>query len=116
MAKKTGIELIAAERARQIDVKGFKAPRDAQYTQGQLLLGAIAYIQATGMQLRFGELPKCFVPMAWPWDRSTWRPGDRKRNLAKAGAMIAAEIDRIENEELAARIAAVPSNHEAREM
>jgi hypothetical protein len=35
----------------------------------------------------------------WPWEASWWKPSqtDRIKELAKAGALIAAEIDRLKN-------------------
>ncbi len=34
---------------------------------------------------------------SWPWDEEWWKPdNDAVRNLAKAGALIAAEIDRLQ--------------------
>jgi hypothetical protein len=39
------------------------------------------------------------MPMLWPWSGMDWRPSaDRVRELAKAGALIAAEIDRLNRE------------------
>lgn len=36
------------------------------------------------------------APDEWPWDVSWWKPSaDPERNLVKAGALIAAEIDRL---------------------
>jgi hypothetical protein len=36
------------------------------------------------------------VEAAWPWDKERWKPSmDPKRNLVKAGALIAAELDRL---------------------
>jgi hypothetical protein len=33
----------------------------------------------------------------WPWDQDWWKPSpDPIRNLVKAGALIAAEIDRLQ--------------------
>lgn len=42
---------------------------------------------------------------AWPWEARFWKPcpDDRARELVKAGALIAAEIDRLQ------RAAATPS-------
>ena len=31
----------------------------------------------------------------WPWAPECFKPGDHKRNLVKAGALIAAELDRL---------------------
>jgi hypothetical protein len=38
------------------------------------------------------------VPREWPWDSKWWKPGERIRELEKAGALIAAEIARLEVE------------------
>jgi len=34
-------------------------------------------------------------PESWPFTRQTWKPGSAIRNLEKAGAFIAAELDRL---------------------
>lgn len=40
------------------------------------------------------------APAAWPWDKEWWKPSkDQVRNLVKAGALIAAEIDRLQRKE-----------------
>ena len=37
------------------------------------------------------------TPECWPWDHEWWKPSDDPvRNLVKAGALIAAEIDRLQ--------------------
>jgi len=38
------------------------------------------------------------VPTMWPWHQGWWKPSpnDRIRELVKAGALIAAEIDRLQ--------------------
>lgn len=34
----------------------------------------------------------------WPWDAKWWKPSDDPiKNLVKSGALIAAEIDRLQN-------------------
>jgi len=39
-------------------------------------------------------------PFTWPWEASWWKPSDDPiRNLAKAGALIAAEIDRLQRKQ-----------------
>jgi hypothetical protein len=43
-------------------------------------------------------------PLAWPWAEKWWKPSeDQVRNLVKAGALIAAEIDRIQRLKAKAR-------------
>jgi hypothetical protein len=79
---KTGIELISEERQEQINKHGFI--NDAQYTNDELTDAAMQYIG--------GDLISC-----WPetWNKDWYKPGDRIEELKRAGALIAAEIDRL---------------------
>lgn len=76
-----GIERIAAERKRQIEVEGYSPKHDRNYTNGELARAAHAYLVNDSF--------------CWPWGRTTWKPASHMRNLVKAGALIAAEIDRL---------------------
>lgn len=83
----TGIEIIAAERQRQIEQEGWSAEHDDAHKRGELAWAATCYASpALGGRT-----------VNWPWDRNWWKPtpDDRIRELAKAGALIAAEIDRL---------------------
>lgn len=88
--KKTGIELIAEERKRQIEVEGFTAEHDNRWVGGELVMAAICYAQEGG------KSPE-FRPFGFPWEKEWWKPSpdDRIRDLVKAGALISAEIDRL---------------------
>ena len=91
----TGMELIAAERQRQIDVEGWTAEHDAQHTNGELLQATICYT-SYALGLILGQ-PYPKIKGSWPWDFQYWKPGaDPICNLIKAGALIAAEIDRLQ--------------------
>lgn len=35
----------------------------------------------------------------WPWSKVFWKPKDQLRNLVRAGALIAAAIDRLQKED-----------------
>lgn len=84
----TGIELIAKERQRQIDKEGWTSEHDDRENQNfQLSLAACSYLNASN-----SELANRF----WPWDWRFWKPDTHLRNLIKAGALIAAEIDRLQ--------------------
>lgn len=86
----TGIEIIAAERKRQMTVEGWSASHDAAHTDQSIARAAACY----AMPERFR--PKRFRGL-WAWGMHWWKPDpdDRVRELAKAGALIAAEIDRL---------------------
>lgn len=73
---KTGIEIISDERQRQIEVEGLTPEKEDLYTAGHLALAGATYAIPT-----FSRKPT---------------PDDRIRELAKAGAFIAAEIDRLQ--------------------
>lgn len=91
-----GIELIAAERQRQIDVEGWTAEHDADHDRGDLADAAHAYLHHAGKQIATGRIDvyPSKVPSIWPWENSWWKPSDDPiRNLEKAGALLAAQID-----------------------
>ena len=89
---KTGIEIIADERKRQVESEGWNSEHDDQYVDEQLAEAAASY-----------ALPPLWrtspdrIPITWPFHNRWWKPtpDDRLKELAKAGALIAAEIDRI---------------------
>lgn len=81
----TGLELIAAERRRQIEQEGWTAEHDEQHEVDHLAAAAAAYILAEGLD---AEMPK-----GWPWGRKWWKPKDRLRNLVRAGALYLAAAD-----------------------
>lgn len=35
-------------------------------------------------------------PDLWPWERAAWKPKDARRDLVRAGALILAEIERLD--------------------
>lgn len=81
--------MIFDERDRQETVEGYDYHHDDQWTDGELADAAIAYlIEGQGYRLQ--------LPRFWPWDISTFKPKDRISNLVRAGALIAAEIDRLQ--------------------
>jgi hypothetical protein len=93
------------ERERQQRAEGWSAEHDDQHEAGELAAAGAAYALAAADVLdprsqgdgQFRSEP----PSCWPWDRASWKPeqgvkdADRVRELVKAGALIAAEIDRI---------------------
>ena len=94
---KSGIELITDERSRQVSKEGWSAEHDDEHDKGQILTAGIAYaIAAMHQRLHGKRADMDFVrQMYWPWQASWWKPKDPIRNLVRAGALIAAEIDRL---------------------
>lgn len=88
-----GISRILSERERQQTEEGFTADHDMQHIDGALIAAAECYLlQARDPMLVW---PAGNSPMGWPWSAEDWKPSNEPiRNLEKAGALIAAEIDR----------------------
>lgn len=97
-----GASLIAAERLRQVTEEGYSLEMDASdNTEEQLAVAAVLYAAPTNDE----------IDEDWPWDLATdKRPRDHRglllnnntlpragriRQLEKAGAFVAAEIDRL---------------------
>ena len=92
-----GVQLIARERLRQINEEGWSKERDGLYVKQELAMAATCYAAPINCYVRSEGFP----PMLWPWMCTWWKPGDggiegRIRELTKAGALIAAEIDRLQ--------------------
>lgn len=96
----TGVELIAKERQRQVEKEGWTDQHDDAHSEAELVAAARAYCWAAYCEVTFAankddlKLP----PNDWPveWSREYWKPSNHPiRNLIKAGALIAAEIDRL---------------------
>lgn len=96
---KTGIELIAEERGRQVAKEGWSEAHDDGHSDGALAGAAAGYALTSREQSRGDEGPFAFTTNdIWPegWE---FKPKDRLSNLVRAGALIAAEIDRVQRED-----------------
>lgn len=109
-----GAERIMAERARQIGAEGYDSSHDAEHHKGELAMAAACYaapvpIFAEVDVPRSCDCREAFCPHLnigttkgfrdpWPWDEAydKRRHHNRDRQLEIAGALIAAELDRIE--------------------
>lgn len=86
----TGIDLIRAERERQVSVEGWTAEHDDEHYGGDLAHAAAHYALT----------PSHRYLVDWPWPEppkghDAFYGPERIRDLVKAGALIAAEIDRL---------------------
>lgn len=97
-----GTQLIAMERQRQITAEGWHADHDRKHMAGELAMAAVCY--ALPSMIR--EVPPAGMSLSyfsrfWPWEHEWWKPTpqDRIRELTKAGALLAAEIDRLQRAE-----------------
>lgn len=109
----TGAEQIQAERNRQMLDEHFDAAHDDEHHQRPGFRGIrVPLVDAAICYARAGRAAVITPPETnegvgasrigvdtewWPWDPEWWKPSDDPiRNLVKAGALIAAEIDRLQ--------------------
>ena len=90
-----GLEIIEQERRRQILEEGYTLEHDLWHTQFELARAAAGYALPDVYRLVGGATGR---PYAWPIN---WAfkptPKDRIHELAKAGALIVAEIERLQS-------------------
>jgi hypothetical protein len=96
----SGMDLIAAERRRQVEQEGWTAEHDDEHVAGELARAAVAY-GITAVWQQFAVVPPVEEEpdpaIGWPWGTEEYKPGKSAvATLVKAGALIAAEIDRVE--------------------
>lgn len=83
---------IAAERKRQAEEEGFGTAHDDMEMQGELARAAACYAYRSTEGDYIDVLP-----LSWPWNKSSWKPkGNPRYMLIKAGALIVAEIERLD--------------------
>jgi hypothetical protein len=91
LKKMNGVQLIYEERLRQVEAEDYTLGHDLTHKRGELAMAAATYAMPPDERIYIRRFPN---PVTWP-ARWTFKPGDRIRELVKAGALIAAEIDRL---------------------
>lgn len=83
---------VLVERVRQLSEEGYDAAYDDAHIDGSIAQAAAWYAaHAGGMPYRgYGRMPY------WPWDDEWKKPKDARRDLVRAGALILAELERID--------------------
>lgn len=111
---KTGIELIAEERQRQIN-NGYDAQHDSHHNFDELASAAKTYINAAFLTTKSKEMGNSnqaaiswhkynepfewkYLKLGWPWEEESFKPTTSLEDLIKAGALIAAAIDRLQKD------------------
>jgi hypothetical protein len=77
------------ERTRQVKDENWSSVHDDAHSAGELARAAAVYAMAAW---------KLSVIDYWPWSTSWLKLSNHRRNLVKAGALIVAEIERIDRE------------------
>lgn len=81
---------VLCERRRQVEQEGWTPEHDEKHRDHELSCAAGCYAMHT---LAY---PAGDPPPAWPWGADWWKPTTHRRNLVKAGALILAEIEKID--------------------
>lgn len=109
-----GIERIAIERQRQVEKEGWTSKHDDAHKDGEMAIAAACYAAPYSIKADVRKLVQCSCREAtcghlggviekrgwqdpWPWDEQWDKRGkhERIRQLEIAGALVAAEIDRL---------------------
>lgn len=90
-----------AERERQMSEEDWDAQHDNAQLKAELAQAAICYAAEAAARYETSTQRDELRALAirfWPWDGKWWKPtpDDSVRQLTKAGALIAAEIDRLQ--------------------
>jgi hypothetical protein len=90
---------VVAERQRQISVEGKTTDHDDANNAGDLAAAASAYALNAACQLNpYSQQPLAEFPLMWPsdWAAKWWKPKKPREDLVRAGALVLAEIERID--------------------
>lgn len=75
--------------------EGWTPEHDDGHANGEIAQAAASYAYEAGLP-EPARLPSGYAPATWPWHASWWKPKDRRRDLIRAGALIVAEIERLD--------------------
>jgi hypothetical protein len=103
----SGAEMIHRERERQISKERFDADHDDDHRDNEIVRAATAYlVHYVQRGWKLDAQDDCLAREYrtdrpnefWPWSREDWKPKGAIEDLVRAGALIAAEIDRLQRE------------------
>jgi hypothetical protein len=97
---------VIAERERQKHSEGWTEAHDDEHASGEMAKAAACYAYIAGLhpdaRVMVDDAPlyagqnMVVTKRLWPWAWSWWKPKDRRRDLVRAGALILAEIERLD--------------------
>ena len=87
---------VLAERERQKAAEGWTPEHDDAQTSGAMARAASCYALFGAFDDSWRNEVRSVVPHAWPWGAQWWKPKSRRADLVRAGALILAEIERLD--------------------
>jgi Lar family restriction alleviation protein len=91
---------VLSERRRQIEAEGWTPEHDDEHGDGSMARAAACYALDRASVRALEWSPDVIL---WPWDNASWKPRDKRSNLVRAGALILAEIERLDRTAAAGR-------------
>lgn len=100
------VQSVIAERQRQQSAEGWTSKHDDKHDNNELAFAASCYaFHSAAASWNFEDDGTPYdihpAPKNWPWAPEWWKPTNPRRDLVKAGALILAEIERIDRQETA---------------
>lgn len=86
---------VLAERERQKTAEYFDAEHDDKHVESQMAMAAIQYTAPQWLRDWFDRNDI----IVWPWEWCWFKPQNQRRDLVRAGALILAEIERLDRKE-----------------
>ncbi|WP_430256490.1 hypothetical protein [Neorhizobium sp. DAR64872/K0K18] len=99
--RSSALDDVIAERRRQFEVEGWTPGHDDAHSDGEMARAASCYARSAAIRGSDRKAMAFVLPLNWPWSREWWKPTDSRRDLVKAGALIIAEIERLDRTALA---------------
>ena len=100
---------VLAERKRQIRQEGWTTDHDDTHDDGHMAKAAACYAYVSTLPKSVRESLEAdpdfhgknlvITKRIWPWDWKWWKPKTRRQDLVRAGALIVAEIERLDRAE-----------------
>ena len=101
------IDMFDSERNRQVSQEGWSREHDDLHDKGELARMAACYSVFAALSDKHREIDTKHAPYSslyavirrmWPtnWDWRWWKPKSRIRDLVRAGALLVAEIERLQ--------------------
>jgi hypothetical protein len=98
----TAAQDVLAERNRQITAEGWTPAHDDEHASFEMADAAGCYAHAAAGWNTYAARDR------WPWSLEWWKPSTPRRDLVKAGALILAEIERLDRAAAPAVIEVLP--------
>jgi hypothetical protein len=95
---------VIAERHRQVEQEGWTPEHDDTHGEGEMALAAACYaVTSTPRRHATDHHRHMAFARYWPWAPNWWKPKNPRADLVRAGALILAEIERLDRAEEAGR-------------